>query len=310
MFDSLFGSEKEKRIEELEEKLEEKEKSLENLRKELDKEKDRAKAAITEKQRTDKELKNYKHKLESKEEKIKNITEKEEDQKSKRVLELSQSESKEFVNLFSTIKSDNKNLITHYTRKLDEIEDKQVKSKVKKLNSGTGFVHINDNFNIINCLIIPPLPIKNSFHREKKFFLEKLKENLKGTEKKLLFISLHAGKSGIGVIKEEDFQRFKVIKSRIRNKHSKGGFSQQRFQRNRKKQIDEHLEKVIEKTKDFNEKTDLIILNGNSEMKSTFKNKFSTDTKILDKSLDIKKIQGPEKNKYINKIFSTKLFIL
>jgi hypothetical protein len=68
----------------------------------------------------------------------------------------------------------------------------------------------------------------------------------------LLIVSLHAGESFLGLALSKDkFQAKELIRSMVKEKHSKGGWSQKRFERLREEDIKSHIGIVIEKLKEF-----------------------------------------------------------
>ncbi len=309
MLDSIFGSEKEEKIEQLKSELEEKEKELRELEKELKKERDRAKDAITEKQETDKELKDAKHKIETLEDKIDKLEkDSEKDKISKKVKFLKRSELDSFIQQFQTIKSESKSLVTHYIENREEVKNHEFANLFQGLDSETGYVYLKDNFELINCVLIPPVPVEAEFYREEEFRLEKLHNKLE-SEFRIGFISAHAGKSIVGLLEGSKFTSFNLIKSTVKGKHSKGGFSQDRFERGREKQIETHLEKIVEETEKAFEEMDYIFLDGNQEMTSKLRDELSFDSQFIEKSLDISKVSKDQREEYAEKILGARLYI-
>ena len=102
---------------------------------------------------------------------------------------------------------------------------------------------------IFNLLFVPPLPIKeNHTSVDSNFQLDSLKEML---ETPLLVISIHAGDSFLGLaLSKDSFQLHETVRSQVKEKHSKGGWSQKRFERLRENDIDNHVEIVIKKLKE------------------------------------------------------------
>jgi|GEM_PF-479613 len=309
MFGNLFGSEKEDKIKELKSEIEEKKKRIENIEKNLEKEKKRAKEAITEKQKADKNLKKLENKLESLKDKVQRIqNEKDEVESLKQVKNLPRKKYSSFLSMMSTVELENEGLKTQYVTDKEKIESETAKTKLKNIDSKTGFVYLNDELGVFNCVLIPPLPIENSNHLGNKFKLKPLKKQL-SNDLIMKFIDFHAGKSVIGSLKKGKFENFKSVKSNIKNQHSKGGFSQGRFERNRKKQIEEHIDKVIEKQDEYTENLDYILLSGNNRMISIFKDETTHKAPLIERNIDFQDVNRSKKD-YLEKIFGAMLYIL
>ncbi len=310
MFDSLFGPDKDAKIDELKTEVEEKQEKIERIEKNLEKEKKRAKEAITEKQKTDKEVKNLENKLDSLKDKIRRLEKgKEKEEPEKKVKHFSKNQYSSFLDMMSTIKLDHEGLKTQYATEKEELKSYEESGKIHNIDSETGFVHLSDELEVFNYLIIPPFPIENSYNRGKKFNLEQLKQQLSDGPS-LRVIDLHAGTSTVGFLKDGEFENFEKIKSNVKSKHSKGGFSQGRFERNRKKQIEEHVDKVIEKMGEFSESLDYTILAGNDRMTSMMEDKAHIEGSVLEKSLNLSDIKSSKREDYLKKIFGARLYIL
>ncbi len=309
MLDRIFGSEKEEKIEKLKEELKEKNRKLKELKEKAKKEEKRAKEAITEKQKTDKDLKESQHKIKTLKDRIKKLEEAEGvEEHSKEVKFLPRDQLLSFVEQFGSLKSPSKSIITHYIENIEKIQNKEIAKSLKRINSETGFVYLGDKFGIINCVLVPPLPIENDFHRAKSFRLEKIREKIESNYR-LGVVSVHAGNSIVGVLEGKEFTKFEIVESQVKGKHSKGGFSQGRFERGREKQIENHLSKIIDKSENIFEEIDYLILDGNQKMTSKLRDALSLDIPTIEKSLDIKKAKASAKKEYAEKIMGARLYI-
>lgn len=323
MFEKIFGSEEDEELVRLKKKIEEKKREIEGLQKEiselneklqrskekLEREKERAKKAVTEKQESDKELKRTKHKIESLEDRVENL--KEQTREGKRTKEsrfLTREETLALLDELEGLKSDRSSLVTHYLEDPEKVGDKEVLRVLRNIDSQTGYVYLRDQFKILNCILLPPFPVKSEFYREERLKLEKIKEIL-NSELEICFISIHAGKSAVGLLEGREFRSFDLIKSQVKSKHSKGGFSQGRFERRRDEQIQKHLDKVCKHVEESVEGVDYLVLDGAKKLKSELMDRFSVNIPLIEKSLDIGKIRKSEKEKYAEKIWGTRLYI-
>lgn len=327
MLDGIFGSgekdrlkeeleEKEREIEELEEKLRKKEEELEEANDDreeavrgMEKEKERAKGAVTEKQKVDRELNEAEHKIESLEDKIERLQE-ENEEKDKRLSaeSLTRSETLFLLDELEGVEVDGSYLITNYIED-PESSGAEIFDLLRTMNSETGFVHLRDRFKVINCVLIPPLPVEDKFYRENEFRLQNLRDLMR-SDIDIGFLSLHAGESAVGLLHGPEFDSLEIVSGDVKGKHSKGGFSQGRFERGRDEQIRSHLGDVLDKFENVSEDADYLILDGNKRMISEVRDELSSDLVTMERSLDIGSVSEEEKESYAEKIWGSRLYLL
>ena len=99
---------------------------------------------------------------------------------------------------------------------------------------------------LFSLLLIPPFPIKESSCREgAALFLDPIREMLATS---VLVVSAHAGETFLGVCLSRDkFEAEETVESSVMGKHSKGGWSQKRFERLREEDVKAHVDLVTEK---------------------------------------------------------------
>ncbi|MFW5912568.1 MAG: Vms1/Ankzf1 family peptidyl-tRNA hydrolase [Candidatus Hadarchaeota archaeon] len=326
MLDGIFGSgekerlreeleEKEKRIENLRDELKSTEKELESAREErkeavrrMEKERDRAKEAVTEKQKVDRRLNEAEHKIESLESEVERLREREEASRRRYITKsLTRREFLFLIDELSGVEVDGSYLVTNYIGESGDYGN-DIADLIRDLDSETGYVHVKDRFGVINFVLVPPLPVSDEFYRENVFRLEGL-EDLFGTNLSIGFVSLHAGKSAVGLLRGPEFEFFEVVSDGVKGKHSKGGFSQGRFERGRKEQIRSHLRNVEEAFERMEENLDFLVIDGNERMTTTFRENLDSRAKILERSLDIGRVKKDEKEKYVEKIWGARIYI-
>lgn len=114
---------------------------------------------------------------------------------------------------------------------------------IEKIESQTGKVIFYDTDGIIKLVMLPVFPILHSeYSLERRFDLETLKNSFK--RDKILVINAHAGETFIGIIEDYVFIEHEVIRSSVMGKHSKGGWSQKRFQSLVEEDVKHHSDKV------------------------------------------------------------------
>jgi hypothetical protein len=114
---------------------------------------------------------------------------------------------------------------------------------IEKIDSHTGKVIFYDTDGIIKLVMLPVFPIMHSkYSLERHFDIETLKNSLK--RDKTLIINAHAGETFIGIVEDDVFVEHEVVKSSVMGKHSKGGWSQKRFQSLVEEDVRHHADKV------------------------------------------------------------------
>ncbi len=169
-----------------------------------------------------------------------------------------------------------------------------------RLDPETGLVLFHDIHRMISEAVVPPVPITGSaWHLKNRFETIPLEEGLNASYRMLVLL-LHAGESFVGFAPDTlSFETDELIRSSVKEKHSKGGFSQRRFERLREEDIAHHLEKVMEavnKILEENAPIDCIIMSGDSQLIREVEKRLPLDVEIIEKSTDLKleKISGED----------------
>jgi len=250
-----------KRIKQLEE-----EKSQLMLR--FEKKDELAKKTVSTKQEVDRELNDARHRISSLENEIQKLKKDEKSELSFRLsLNLGRNQLDELLFKLGSMRSKLSTLITFYltndetlknvNEDLAALFEGQALHLIDKIESSTGKVVFYDTDQIIRLVLIPVFPIiENESSIDRKFNLGSLANSL--SCEKTLVINAHAGESFIGMIEADSFVEHEIIRSSVMGKHSKGGWSQKRFQSLVEEDIKHHVNKVrdtlipiIEKNKDI-----------------------------------------------------------
>jgi hypothetical protein len=230
------------------------------LQKRILKEEERGKRAKKDLQRVEVSLKEAKQRvvtLENELEKFKEVEK--EDITFKDTLTLTDQRSLELLHKIGSIKSEKRDLLTIYLMPGEGIADLERSGEIPplesdieylmaKLESDTGLLIFHDTNRIfLNTLIVIPAfphdtsgwmladafntePIEESIHRDRVFCI----------------ILSHADETFIGVSDRNDFLDYRIIRSGVKEKHTKGGWSQKRFSRLREEDIKNHVKKVAD----------------------------------------------------------------
>ncbi|MCK9565374.1 MAG: hypothetical protein M0Q43_04925 [Methanothrix sp.] len=119
---------------------------------------------------------------------------------------------------------------------------KKAASTIKSQRGGI-ILHIPQLFTL---QLIPPFPMQESYTREGSAFVLAPLEEMMDTP--VLVVSAHAGETFLGVaLSREGFLAEELVESSVMGKHSKGGWSQKRFERLREEEIKSHVDMVQQK---------------------------------------------------------------
>jgi uncharacterized protein YqgV (UPF0045/DUF77 family) len=248
------------KIEELKASIEKKEMEIEKLEDMLEAEKKRRKKNAREKQEAEEELNRLKDKLRNlkseKQEEHKNTTERPGMEPASFDRTLSMLEK------LDSLESRKKDLVTVYSpSRVEDLNDlrglknsisKNQYSRIEGIESFTAFLD-QDTGNTV----LETRPFLDSRFEVEEFF--DVRELLEFIKSEKIWVLVSAGNTRIFREKDGEFEEIKSVKSRVDREHSKGGFSQGRFERKRDEQIEKHIDQVKEKLQDF-EEDDLYLL--------------------------------------------------
>jgi hypothetical protein len=236
---------KEERIEELEETISELESEKESWKNRFESEKERRKELSRKKQEAEEELNRIKDKL-------RNNNQQEESTETE-VLSgqefetVSFGKARDILQKLDSIESDEKDLVTVYApESVEELKDLR---GLKNSISGEQFSNIDDLESFVAFLDqdIGNTVLKISPFFSSKFVLEEffdIADLLDFFSKEKYWVLVSAGNTKVFCEKDGEIEEIESIKSRVDREHSKGGFSQSRFERKRDEQIESHVEQV------------------------------------------------------------------
>jgi hypothetical protein len=144
----------------------------------------------------------------------------------------------------------------------------QSKKLFSSIDSGRGGLVLSCP-TLFTLVLVPPFPLQDTaLSLGGKFQLQTLKEI---TEIPVLIVSAHAGDTLLGMaLGSGGFEEMEVVSSQVKEKHSKGGFSQKRFERLREEDIKNHLESVLNQWSAFSKKYSsvarYVVLGGDSTL--------------------------------------------
>ncbi|NPE30847.1 peptide chain release factor-like protein [Methanococcoides sp. SA1] len=230
-----------------------------------------------------------------------------------------------YIKRIASINSDNDSFITaHITYKQMQTNEIQTKlanhldqntlQLLKKINSNTGYVLFYDNMKLVCEVIVPPIPItENLLEIAGSFNVEPLTKLL-DREMTICVLATHAGESLIGITSDKAvFDEDMVIRSNVKAKHTKGGFSQRRFERLRDEDIAHHADKVRSALKDLLSNSiaeiDMMFLCGDIVLANHIVDGMNIEIPLMERNIDAR-IEKHDTDNILRSIFSCRRYRL
>lgn len=237
---------------------------------------------------------------------------------------LSQSAVKAYLSKLKSLHSPANDLLTVYlpfgTRlsavlpeKTPGLIEEETRSLLDRLDPETGMVFFYDLHRMISEAIVPPTPVSLPvWHLKDSFETAPLEESL-NTDYRMLVLVLHAGESFIGFAPDARvFDKEEFIKSSVKEKHSKGGFSQRRFERLREEDIAHHMDKFFEtldKVLEENSPIDCVIMSGDAQLIKEAQKRLPLNLEIIEKPADIK-VEKTGGEEILRMVLSSRRYLL
>ncbi len=266
----IFGRKRyQERIAELEKRLEEIAKENEELKLTLAKREERLRKITSAYQETRRALKDAEIRLSAQKEPTR-----EEALTTTGIQRYTAREMKRLLRRLESIESQEDDILSEYLMPgegfggMESMQEAEIPRSIRASASerGMAILRMPDLFTL---LIIPPIPFDaKSLTRARKFDLKPLRGIL---ETPVLLVSAHAGDSMIMVaLDAEHIEACDVVKTPVKEKHSKGGWSQRRFERLREEDIRRHGDELKERVERMVERYAPIIryvaLSGEAEL--------------------------------------------
>jgi peptide subunit release factor 1 (eRF1) len=176
--------------------------------------------------------------------------------------------------------------------KVFERVEEETRTLLDRLEPETGLVLFYDIYRMICEAIVPPFPITSPAWQLGHNFEVSLLEEILSKDYRVLVLVLHAGESFIGFTSgAQVFDTEELIRSSVKEKHSKGGFSQRRFERLREEDIAHHMDKVLEvldKVLEENSPIDCVIMSGDFQLIGEIRKRLPFNFEIIEKPSDIR----------------------
>ncbi|RLG29228.1 hypothetical protein DRN97_12230 [Methanosarcinales archaeon] len=335
---NLFGKKKGQDIAQLEETITQLKQENETLRERFKKTVEREKRALAERQQAHEEVKILKEKLEKASQKSEQRKREEHEQIEKRNVEkridawntnntssmlgtnslsgvglkrhtASKAKLFEILKELRSIRAERETLQTIYLQPKELppksllTECPQLEKTVKNLAAQTGCAIFHDQNHIIHLLIIPPFTITHPTHQQSTKFNTNPLCKLFDPKTLILVVIAHAGHGFVMLATPNEVLSHKEVHSSVKSKHTKGGWSQRRFERLREEEIKHHTGKMRELIETILErKPAQIIVSGD---KRILKELFD-DQSVIYRKFDA--IQGYVPEKILREILTTTIY--
>lgn len=240
-----------KKIEELEQKIEDLEEEKNKFKNQYEAEQERRSELATKKQKAEEKLNRLKNKYQDLKNKYDADNEEETDEEERKSVskQLDFREGFNFLKKMESITSPEQDLVTVYSpTDVEDAEDfRGLKSSVSKnrfqlLQDEDAFIAFLDEEAFDFKLKTRPF-FRSDWFNSENFLVGRA---ISFIEKEKIWVQVAAGETKIFKEQSGEFEQIDTVKSRVDRDHSKGGFSQGRFERKRDEQIDKHLDQVTE----------------------------------------------------------------
>lgn len=191
--------------------------------------------------------------------------------------------------------------------------EEETRTLLDRLEPETGLVLFYDLHRMVCEAIAPPFPITFPAWELGDSFEVSLLEEILSKDYRMLVLVLHAGESFIGFAPDAQvFDTEELIRSSVKEKHSKGGFSQRRFERLREEDIAHHMDKVLEvldRVLEEKKLIDCVILSGDFQLIGEIRKRLPFNLDIIEKPSDIR-VEKAGSEEILRTVLSSRRYLL
>ncbi|HUV83074.1 MAG TPA: Vms1/Ankzf1 family peptidyl-tRNA hydrolase [archaeon] len=323
MLKKIFGKKEQDYINSLEAQLKQLILEKDSITARLEAKEEIARKAVSQKQVVEEELNAANKKIETLEYELSKMRQKKASELNFRnISNISRQAMNRYLFQISSIRAMENSLITVYLKSgeslshldnsndlIDSLGLKNI-SFIDKMESSTGIVVFYDTNQMIQEAVVPFLPLESSSWKLENSFDTAPLQNLIEKEVNLLILLIHAGESFIGITGSPDsFTSHQIVRSSVKGKHTKGGWSQHRFEKLRDEDIQHHLEKVSgalhSMVKESSIEIDFIVAVGDSRL--VFETLKDFNYPLIERSLDVS-VDKKNVDKILKEIWSSKRY--
>ena len=252
MIDRLLGRA------ELKERIEELEEEKRHLERRAEAEEERRSDAVADRQRAEERVNQLEHRIESLEERVERAEGTEETVEFRRVSDLRGPKLTDVLDRFRAVESDDpEGLLTAYVPDADSVPasvSDWFGDRAALVRRAAPAVVLADDTGAVGAALTPPLT-PEPFDRWSDRF--RLDESWFRPTGRFAFALVRSDTFAVGTYEGGERVAFEGFASDVKEAHSKGGFSQGRFERRREGQIDDHLDRANEALADTADADDI-----------------------------------------------------
>ena len=241
MIDRLLGRA------ELKERIEELEEEKRHLERRAEAEEERRSDAVADRQRAEERVNELEHRIESLEERLARAEGAEESIDFRRVSDYSGSRLADALDRFRAVESDDpEGLLTAFVPDADSVPatvSEWFGDRTELVRRAAPAVVLADDTGAVSAALTPPIEPDPFDEWSDRFRLDDAWFRPTG---RFAFAVVRSDTFAVGTYEGDERVAFEGFTSDVKEAHSKGGFSQGRFERRREGQIDDHLKKANE----------------------------------------------------------------
>lgn len=241
MIDDLLGkTELKERIEELEDEIDELEDDLERAER-------KRKNAVTEKQESDRRVNELESKVEELRDRLERAESDEEEYEFRLARTVRDDDLAQVLDLLETARSGSEALTTVHVAPDDRVPGEfntETTALLRRVESKTGMVAFGDDTGVVRAALVPPMAVEETrVEHAGRFVFDRSLFELSETHAVAVVRSdEYAG----GVYSDGERVGFSSRSTEVKSKHSKGGYSQGRFERARDEEVKKHVRESVE----------------------------------------------------------------
>ncbi|KOX96874.1 MULTISPECIES: Vms1/Ankzf1 family peptidyl-tRNA hydrolase [Halorubrum] len=252
MIDRLLGRA------ELKERIEELEEEKRHLERRAEAEEERRSDAVADRQRAEERVNELEHRIESLEERLERAEGTEASVEFRRVSDLRGPKLTDALDRFRAVESDDpEGLLTAFVPDADSVPATVADwfgERAALVRRAAPAVVLADDTGAVSVALTPPIA-PDPFDRWSDRF--RLDESWFRPTGRFAFALVRSDTFAVGTYEGADRVAFEGFASDVKEAHSKGGFSQGRFERRREGQIDDHLDRATEALSEVADANDL-----------------------------------------------------
>ncbi len=246
MLDALFGRKQLKtEIDELTAEIDSLEEEIDSLEEEIELEQRRRKEAVTEKQEAQRQVNRMEDRIEQLEDRVERLQSEDTGFTYRQKTTIDGKRLNEILNRLDSIETGPEGALTAYLdngRDLPREVREAFGERAALVSRAAPCVAVSDDAGIVGACLRPPISPEPFSEWSDQFTFERSWFQPRG---RYTLALVRSDLFAMGTYQGDERVSFHGFDSELKSQHSKGGFSQARFERLRNEQIDEHLDRCL-----------------------------------------------------------------